>query len=92
MGAWNGVSIIRGGNTSSPPVHIWTDASGHYGCGAINPETTSWLQLQWPQTYGTGQLKLTEESIALFKGTPPNCAGLRSVGKQVGEEDGEYSL
>ena len=46
-------------------MHIWTDTSGHFGCGALNPCTRAWLQLPWPQSYRRGWLKLKEESITL---------------------------
>lgn len=61
VGAWNGVSMMPG----KAQVHNWTDASGHFGCGGLNPNTEAWFQLEWPQTYKAGWVKLREESIAL---------------------------
>ena len=60
-----GVSIIRGASNTSPGVHVWTDASGRFGCGAVIPETEAWLQLQWPESYSPEHLALSGESIAL---------------------------
>jgi len=45
MAEWNGVRIIP------HPVPLssilWTDASGSFGCGAICPALTKWIQLRW---------------------------------------------
>ena len=45
--------------------HVWTDASGHFGCGAWWPVTGSWLQLQWLQAHTKEWEALREESILL---------------------------
>ena len=46
-------------------IHVWTDASGNYGCGAVVQQTGDWLQHRWPEVYQEGQLVLREESITL---------------------------
>ena len=51
LDSWNGVSLLRPARLSSPDHHIYTDASGSFGCGAI--WACNWLQFRWPQTYST---------------------------------------
>ena len=41
---WNGLSFFP---LPSPSRHIYSDASGSFGCGAFDP-ATGWFQLQWP--------------------------------------------
>ena len=41
---WNGLSFFP---LQSPSRHIYSDASGSFGCGAFD-STTCWFQLQWP--------------------------------------------
>ena len=62
---WNGVSLMKPNAGAESSVHVWTDASGHFGCGAFVPTSHEWLQLQWPDSYPAGELQLKEESIAL---------------------------
>ena len=45
--AWNGVSVMKGRAQERSANHVWTDASGSFGCGAWNPATGEWLQLAW---------------------------------------------
>ncbi len=33
MEDWNGIRIIKAGGGSVSQIHVWTDASGSYGCG-----------------------------------------------------------
>jgi hypothetical protein len=50
---WNGVSLMR--PPARPHAHVWTDASGHFGCGALVPASQEWFQLRWPDaTQGNG--------------------------------------
>lgn len=65
MDSWNGVSMMGTPDRGRRSIHIWTDASGHFGCGALDPVTQSWIQLQWPQAYARDWVKLKDESIAL---------------------------
>ena len=53
----------RAGNIL-PGAHVWTDASGRFGCGAV-PETEARLQLQWPKSYSPEHLVLSEERALL---------------------------
>ena len=46
---WNGLSFFP---LPSPSRHIYSDASGSFGCGAFNP-TTGWLKLQWPALWSS---------------------------------------
>ena len=45
---WNGCSFIL---PSSPSLYIFCDASGSFGCGASNPQSNWWFQLQWPAAW-----------------------------------------
>ena len=45
VGAWNGVSMMRREEVLSPDIHIWSDASGTWGCGAL--WETHWVQVAW---------------------------------------------
>ena len=44
---WNGVSILRESRAGQPDVHLHTDASGAWGCGAI--WQGQWFQVPWEQ-------------------------------------------
>ena len=48
MEQWNGVNMIH--HALAPPVEVWTDASGSFGCGAICPTFSRWIQLPWRGT------------------------------------------
>ena len=43
--AWNGITMMQGGNSSQLSHQVWMDASGHFGFGAWWPGADSWLQL-----------------------------------------------
>jgi len=64
---WNGVTMMQCGSQCSGQAshYVWTDASGHFGCGAWWPSTGSWLQLQWQQAHTKEWEALREESILL---------------------------
>ena len=47
--AWNGVSLLRDLTRQHLTSDVWTDASGSFGCGAWNPTTGEWVQLEWPK-------------------------------------------
>ena len=47
VGAWNGVSMMRREEVLSPDIHIWSDASGTWGCGAL--WETQWVQVAWSE-------------------------------------------
>lgn len=59
--SWNGISMIPFGQQSS--IHIWADASGCFGCGAWEPLSKRWIQMEWPDEAGNRWLQLDEESI-----------------------------
>ena len=62
LATWNGSSIIPKRMDTRPAIHIWTDASGTFGCGA---RSGRWLQLKWPEDHILGEVALKEESITL---------------------------
>ena len=39
--------MLRDGTQPQSTHNIWTDASGTVGCGAWNPTTGEWIQLEW---------------------------------------------
>ena len=45
---WNGCALFP---LPSPSHHIYSDASGSFGCGAVNTNLNSWFQLQCPQAW-----------------------------------------
>ena len=45
---WNGRSFFP---PASPTCHLYSDASGSYGCGAFSTELALWFQLQWPHSW-----------------------------------------
>ena len=52
---WNGVSLL---SLPAPAHHIYTDASGSWGCGAI--WSPRWLQLQWPEEWASENIAVME--------------------------------
>ena len=61
LSSWNGCRMIPADQTRA--IHIWTDASGLFGCGALNPTSYRWIQLAWPSCYSDRALNLGSESI-----------------------------
>lgn len=62
MADWNGVAMAQKHQESH---HMWTDASGNWGCGAVCPATNQWLQLKWPERYPQEWVRVKDESITL---------------------------
>ena len=44
---WNGVSLFP---PAEPSIHVFSDASGGFGCGAFSV-SAGWFQLQWPPAW-----------------------------------------
>ena len=44
---WNGTSMLYNYQKANPQVHVFSDASGSWGCGAF--VGNSWFQFKWPQ-------------------------------------------
>lgn len=59
---WNGVSLMKSAAGSQSSVHIRTDTSGSFGCGAVVPSSQEWIQLQ---SYPEEWMQLKHESITL---------------------------
>ena len=38
---------------TAPTTHVYSDASGSFGCGAVNHDRNTWCQLQWPNSWST---------------------------------------
>ena len=45
---WNGRSFFP---LPTPSRHLYSDASGSFGCGALCPCQKTWFQLQWPRAW-----------------------------------------
>ena len=50
MAQWNGTSMMVDHRQDGPTCHVFSDASGIFGCGAW--WGTQWFQLPWPQNSG----------------------------------------
>ena len=55
LDSWNGVAMLEVPSSHSISQHVYSDASGVYGCGAR--WQSRWFQFQWPPTF-------TEQPIA----------------------------
>ena len=58
---WNGVSLFP---LEAPSVHLFSDASGSYGCGAV-ALTYGWFNVQWPQRWAPVDIA-TKELVPLM--------------------------
>ena len=68
---WNSSSFFP---LPTPSHHIYSDASGSFGCGALCPYQKTWFQLQWPRAWD----ELHPKSLfplfwPLHCGGPPGC-------------------
>ena len=57
---WNGVSFFP---QLTPSVHVFSDASGSFGCGAFDP-SGAWFSVHWPQHWMEVNIA-TEELVPL---------------------------
>ena len=55
MEQWNGISYLP---PPTPSIHIYSDASGSWGCGAIWSQ--AWLQIQWPPEWHSENIATKE--------------------------------
>ena len=62
MSSWNGMAIITPTEQGCREYHIWTDASGSFGCGAVAPSQEEWIQWRWSNCTPDGA-ESVEESI-----------------------------
>ena len=53
---WNGILLFP---PEAPSVHIYSDASGSYGCGAVDP-AGSYFCLQWPPSWSAVDISVKE--------------------------------
>ena len=54
---WNGRSFFP---PAVPTFHVYSDASGSFGCGAYSPEWSLWFQLSWPQSWSSVSIAAKE--------------------------------
>ena len=59
---WNGVSIFP---TSLPKCNVFTDASGSFGCGALDPCLGA-FQVQWPAAWADVDISVKEVVPLVF--------------------------
>ena len=55
---WNGVSCLQTHTKAPPDVTFYTDASGNWGCAAV--ELPYWFHLQWPQSWLQNSIAIKE--------------------------------
>ncbi len=55
---WNGTSMLYTYNLQRPQLHIYSDASGSWGCAALTGAV--WFQLQWPPSARDGHISAKE--------------------------------
>ena len=53
---WNGSSFFP---LPVPSAHVYSDASGSFGCGAFDP-SHGWFQLQWPPQWASVEIVVKE--------------------------------
>ena len=53
---WNGTSLLP---LPSPSVHVYSDASGSWGCGTL-VQGTGWFQLRWPPEWSLIDISVKE--------------------------------
>jgi len=69
MRSWNGTAIITPTEQGQQVHHIWTDASGSFGCGAVAPAQREWLQWQWSHCFPV-KVESVDESILWMELSP----------------------
>ena len=59
LAGWNNVSLFWEVNKFNPDLTLLSDASGHWGCGALFG--TQWFQYQWPE--GMDKANITRKEL-----------------------------
>ena len=59
--SWHGAAFVVSG--SSPVVHVHSDASGSFGCGAVS-DNCRWLQVPWPESWAD----VSTVNVEIFEG------------------------
>ena len=70
---WNGVSLFLHG---PPSVHVFSDASGSFGCGAIVLDG-AWFNHEWPPCWSPKEIAVKERPPIVLAAVlwGPHCAG-----------------
>lgn len=55
---WNGTSMLYAYSLQRPQLHVYSDASGSWGCAALTGP--AWFQLQWPPATGECHISAKE--------------------------------
>ncbi len=56
--SWNGVSMLANLDMGSPDAHLYSDASGGFGCGAWSGR--HWFQYLWPDDFASCSIAVKE--------------------------------
>ena len=54
---WNGMMFFQ--QVPVPSIHVYTDASGSFGCGGVALPST-WFQLKWPESWAEVDIAVKE--------------------------------
>lgn len=55
--SWNGISYFP---SNGPHLTVVSDASGSWGCGALNTQSGEWFQVQWPESWSSVNIAVKE--------------------------------
>ncbi len=58
---WNGVSILSLGPANPPDLHVWSDASGSWGCAAI--WYPHWFQVSWDLAHSFSRASIAAKEL-----------------------------
>ena len=69
--SWHGAAFVVSG--SSPVVHVHSDASGSFGCGAVSDDHR-WLQVSWPESWADVSIAVKEMATILLAAATWGCS------------------
>jgi len=89
MTSWNGTAIITPTEQGRHEHHIWTDASGSFGGGAVAPSQGEWLQWKWSSCPSYREVSRGEHSV---DGTLPDSTGNSCLGETLDGVECDHTL
>ena len=66
LSSWSGVSTQQFTSLGKPDIHVYTDASGSWGCGAWVIPALNWFQTPWPAATALPSIALKELVPVVF--------------------------
>ena len=69
--SWHGAAFVVSG--SSPVVHVHSDASGSFGCGAVSGDGR-WLQVSWPESWADVSIAVKEMAPIVLAAATWGCS------------------